>query len=129
MDLLENRIAARGGRGARMVAGPAGIRMRAGTFSAGAAAAIGKPSTIPRASQLGTQLIARFLRSHVGGDSMKAYVMTTGAFFGLLVVVHLWRVFEEGPGLAKDPWYILITVAAAALGLWAWRVLRRNPRS
>ena len=60
---------------------------------------------------------------------MKAYVMTTGAFFGLLVVVHLWRVFEEGPGLAKDPWYILITVAAAALGLWAWRVLRRNPRS
>jgi hypothetical protein len=60
---------------------------------------------------------------------MKAYVMTTGALFGLLVVVHLWRVVEEGPGPAKDPWFILITVAAAALGLWAWRVLRSLPRS
>ena len=60
---------------------------------------------------------------------MKAYVMTTGALFGLLVLVHLWRIVEEGPGPAKDPWFILITVAAAALALWAWRVLRGMPRS
>jgi len=60
---------------------------------------------------------------------MKAYVMTTGAIFGLLVVAHIWRVIAERPGLAKDPAYILITVAAAVLCLWAWRVLRHMPRS
>ena len=38
-------------------------------------------------------------------------------------------VIAERPGLAKDPAYILITVAAAVLCLWAWRVLRHMPRS
>jgi len=55
---------------------------------------------------------------------MKAYVVTTGVLFGLLVVVHLWRVIEEGPGPARDPWFLGITVIAGALCLWAWRVLR-----
>ena len=59
---------------------------------------------------------------------MRAYVMTTGAVFGLLVLAHLWRVIEEGTHLATDPWYWLITAAAAALCLWAWRVLRLMPR-
>ena len=58
---------------------------------------------------------------------MKTYVMTTGAVFGLLTLAHLWRTFEE-PYLAKDPWYILITVAAAGFGLWALRLLRRSTR-
>jgi len=59
---------------------------------------------------------------------MKAYVMTTGSVFGLLVLAHVWRVIEEGPHLATDPSYILITAAAAGLGLWAWRLLRLMPR-
>jgi hypothetical protein len=60
---------------------------------------------------------------------MKAYIMTTGAVFGMLVVAHIWRIIEEGAALAKDPWYIAITIAAAALCLWAWRLLRLIPRS
>lgn len=60
---------------------------------------------------------------------MKAYIMTTGLLFGLLTLVHIWRAVEEGPQLATDPWYILITVAAASLGLWAWRLLRLSTRS
>jgi len=60
---------------------------------------------------------------------MKAYVMTTGAVFGLIVVAHIWRAIEEGPALAKNPLYIVITIAAAALCLWAWRVLKLMPRS
>ena len=60
---------------------------------------------------------------------MKAYVITTGAVFGLIVVAHIWRVIEEGHALAKDPLYIIITLAAAALCLWAWRLLRLMPRS
>jgi hypothetical protein len=60
---------------------------------------------------------------------MKAYVMTTGVLFGLLTVVHVWRVFTEGPRLASDPWYVLITLAAAALCLWAWRLVRLSTRA
>lgn len=60
---------------------------------------------------------------------MKAYLMTTGSLFGVLTVVHVWRIFEEGAHLATDPWYILITLVAAGLGLWAWRLLRLAARS
>lgn len=63
-----------------------------------------------------------------GADSMKAYVMTTGVLFGLLTLAHLWRIIEERP-LATDPWYVLITVAAAALCFWAWRLLRLSRRT
>jgi hypothetical protein len=59
---------------------------------------------------------------------MRAYVITTGSVFGLLVVVHVWRMIEEGPHLATDPFYILITAVAAALCLWACRVLKVMPR-
>jgi hypothetical protein len=59
---------------------------------------------------------------------MKAYIMTTGTLFGLLVVAHIWRAIEEGPAQAKDPWFILIAVTGAVLCLWAWRVLRLLPR-
>lgn len=57
---------------------------------------------------------------------MKAYVMTTGAVFGLIVVAHIWRVMEEGVALLKEPSYIFTTVAAVALFLWAWRVLIKS---
>ncbi len=60
---------------------------------------------------------------------MKAYVITTGILFGLLTVVHLWRALEEGAHLATDPWYVLITLAAAALSFWAWRLLRLSTRT
>lgn len=58
---------------------------------------------------------------------MKAYITTTGLVFGVLTVAHIWRVIEESH-LATDPWYVLMTVAAAALSLWAWRVLWRASR-
>ncbi|HEV8264801.1 MAG TPA: hypothetical protein VGQ06_07605 [Gemmatimonadales bacterium] len=61
-------------------------------------------------------------------SALKAYVMTTGAIFGLLTVAHLWRIIEEGAHLARDPWYILITLATGVLCLWAWRVLRLAAR-
>ncbi len=54
---------------------------------------------------------------------MKAYVMTTGAIFGLITIAHLWRMVVE-PRLTTDIVYILLTVAAAGLGVWAWRALR-----
>ncbi|MDQ6652788.1 MAG: hypothetical protein M3Y84_08580 [Acidobacteriota bacterium] len=60
---------------------------------------------------------------------MKAYVMTTGAVFGLLTLVHLLRILAEGLHLATDPLYVLITIAAASLSFWAWRLLRPSTRS
>jgi hypothetical protein len=55
---------------------------------------------------------------------VKSYVMTTGSIFGLITLAHVWRVFQESPRLATEPWYLLLTLAAAAMCLWAWRVLR-----
>lgn len=60
---------------------------------------------------------------------MKAYVITTGTVFGLIVVAHIWRAIAEGPALARDPIFILVTVAAASLSVWAWRLLSLMPRS
>lgn len=60
---------------------------------------------------------------------MKAYVTTTGILFALLAVTHVWRVFEEGRHLARDPFFVLVTLAAAALCLWAWRLLRLSTRT
>jgi hypothetical protein len=60
---------------------------------------------------------------------MKAYVMTTGTVFGALTLVHVWRIMEEGLHLATNPWYVLITAAAGALCLWAWRLVRLSARS
>ena len=55
---------------------------------------------------------------------MKAYVTTTGTIFALVTLAHIWRMVEERQ-LAKTPWYIAITAAAAALSVWAWSVRKR----
>jgi hypothetical protein len=60
---------------------------------------------------------------------MKAYVITTGSLFALLTVAHVWRLIEEGRQLATNPWWMLITLAGAALAVWAWRLLRLAARS
>lgn len=64
---------------------------------------------------------------------MRAYLITTGALFGLLAVAHLLRTIAEWSRLAADPWFILegpgIGVVAAAIAVWAWRLLRVEARS
>jgi hypothetical protein len=55
---------------------------------------------------------------------LKAYVITAGIVFGLLTLVHIWRIIVE-PNLATDPWFILITLASGALCFGAWRVARK----
>jgi len=64
---------------------------------------------------------------------MKAYLVTTGTIFGLIAVLHLLRAIEERSLLATDPWYFLgmaaLGVVAAALSVWAWRLLRLRVRS
>ena len=58
---------------------------------------------------------------------MRAYLITTGIIFALITLAHILRVFAEGPRLAKDPFFILLTLLAAGLSVWAWRLLRNFP--
>jgi len=58
---------------------------------------------------------------------VRVYLMTTSGLFGVLALVHVWRMFEE-PNLLTDPWFILITLLAAGLCVWGLSLLRRSPR-
>jgi hypothetical protein len=60
----------------------------------------------------------------IGRSSMKAYLMTSGAMFGLLVVAHLLRILAEGLHVARDPWFVLSTTVSGVLCFWALRLLR-----
>lgn len=57
---------------------------------------------------------------------MKAYVVTTGAVFGLITIAHLLRIAMEGWHLTTEPVYIFLTIASAALCIWAVYVLRHS---
>ena len=57
---------------------------------------------------------------------MKAYVITTGVLFGLLTIAHVIRIVLENPRLVRDPFYVLITIATAALCIWAFRLVRSS---
>ena len=53
---------------------------------------------------------------------MKPFLITAGAVFGLIVIVHIARIAVE-PHMAGEPWFWLTTAIAAALSAWAWRLL------
>ena len=59
---------------------------------------------------------------------MKSYLVTTGIVFGLIVLAHLWRLTAEGLPLARNPVFILTTLAAVGMCFWAGRLLRRALR-
>ncbi len=54
---------------------------------------------------------------------MKAYLITTGSVFALIVVSHILRFINEG-GATREPLLWLLTVLAAGLSIWAFRLLR-----
>jgi hypothetical protein len=54
---------------------------------------------------------------------MRVYLGITATVFGLLTVVHIWRMTSESVSLARDPWFLLITLASAALCFWSVRLL------
>ena len=60
---------------------------------------------------------------------MRAYVIVTAVIFGLLTLVHLWRVAAESASLAHQPEYVVITALSALLCAWGIRVLVRQPQT
>lgn len=55
---------------------------------------------------------------------MRTYLGITCILFALLVLAHVSRIIMGERHLATDPWFVLTTAIAAALSLWAWRLLR-----
>lgn len=60
---------------------------------------------------------------------MKTYVILTGVLFGILTAAHVLRIILENPGLAKDPFYISLTVLTAALCGWAFYLVRPSRKA
>lgn len=62
---------------------------------------------------------------------MRIYLTLTAIVFGLLAAMHIWRMVAESSSLARDPFFLLLTVISAALCVWAVRLLiidrRRTP--
>jgi hypothetical protein len=55
---------------------------------------------------------------------MRSYVLTTGLLCATIVLAHFARAAAEGLSIAMDPGFMLAIAAAAAVGVWAWRLLR-----
>ena len=53
---------------------------------------------------------------------MKAFLITAGVVFALVVIAHIARLVVE-PQMGRDPFFWLLTVVAAGLSAWAWRLV------
>ena len=60
---------------------------------------------------------------------MKAYLLTTSLVFGLITAAHLFRIVQEGTRLLREPWFMLLTLFAAALCAWSARLLVATRRT
>ena len=60
---------------------------------------------------------------------MKAYLLVSGAIFGLVGIAHLCRLFVEGHPLS-DPWFlghnVALFIVGGGLAGWALQLLRRE---
>lgn len=61
----------------------------------------------------------------MGFGLMRAYLAVSGSLFALLVIAHFWRLSEEGLGILARPEFVVSTIAAAALVVWAGWLWRR----
>jgi hypothetical protein len=57
---------------------------------------------------------------------MRAYVVTTGVLFVLVVIAHAARLVAEGSGPLHQPIFVGATLAALAVCAWAVALLRRR---
>jgi len=60
---------------------------------------------------------------------MKAYLVVSGALFGLVAIAHLLRLFVER-GQSSDPSFLAhnlaLFIVGGALAVWALQLLRRQ---
>lgn len=61
-------------------------------------------------------------------ELMKAFLVASGIIFGLIVIAHIARMTVE-THLARDPWFLLLTLVAAGLSGWAWVLVLRSRKT
>ncbi len=59
---------------------------------------------------------------------MRAYVVTTGAAFGLILLAHVLRIAAEGWLVATQPVFALTSLASLGICVWAIALLRPQLR-
>ena len=59
---------------------------------------------------------------------MRAYVIVTGLIFALITIAHLVRIAAESTRFLTEPDFVMLTILAAALSVWAVVLLRRSSR-
>jgi len=57
---------------------------------------------------------------------MKAYVIASGVVFAFITFAHILRFIAEGPRLLNEPLFIVTSLVAAGLTVWAWTVSRSS---
>ena len=55
---------------------------------------------------------------------MKLYIITSGLIFALIAVAHIARMATES-NVIREPLFLVLTLIAAGLSIWAFVVLRR----
>ena len=60
---------------------------------------------------------------------MKGYIVASGVLFALLALSHVARIVLESWRLSREPEYVAITLASAAMAVWAYRAYRRTEPS
>ena len=56
---------------------------------------------------------------------MKLYIITSGLIFALIAVAHIARMATESIHVLREPLFLVLTLIAAGLSIWAFVVLRR----
>ena len=59
---------------------------------------------------------------------MRAYIAVTGLLFLALAGTHVARVFAE-PNVARQPFFIVVTLIALGMAGWALTLFRREQHS
>lgn len=59
---------------------------------------------------------------------MRAFVIVSGTIFGLIVVAHIMRLFYE-PHQVRYPLFVVTTLIAAALSVWALCLVWKSRRA
>jgi hypothetical protein len=55
---------------------------------------------------------------------MKAYLIVTGTLFGLVSLLHIWRIIAEWHGFRTELWaWAGGSVLTGILSIWAWQLL------
>ena len=62
---------------------------------------------------------------------MRAYLLITGGIFGIITMLHVWRMIAEWPGSGASASFLLtrgaLILIPGALAWWAWRLRRAKP--